>query len=124
LLTKHETNEVASFTELKMPKKQKGVCPFCSKTVEPKVIEENTVRRDKLQCADPECGEYIYLCRSPGCHNFAKGTSVYDHELCPSCTDTVGTVAAEVGKTVLKVGATVATTLITAAAMAAMSKDK
>src|SRR5215831_12960222 len=102
-----------------MEKKQKGKCPFCLNAVEPDVIEENTIRRDRCRC--PECRETIYLCRSPGCHDYAKGTSVYDHELCPACTETVGSVAAEVGKAALKVGVAVATAI----AMAAVSaKDK
>ena len=87
-----------------MTKKQEGKCPFCSKAVEPDVIEENTIRRDKCRC--PECQETIYLCRSPGCHDYAKGTSVYDHELCPACTETTSNVAAEVGKAALKIGVT------------------
>jgi hypothetical protein len=77
------------------------------------VTEENVLRRDQCEC--PECKEKIYLCRSPGCHDFAKGTSVYDHELCPSCTKTVSDAASEVGSAVLKVAGTVATTLILSA---------
>jgi len=100
-----------------MAKKQKGVCPFCSKIVQPIVVEENTLRRDKLRCPEPECGEYMYLCRSPGCHHFAKGTSVYDHELCPSCTSAAGDVASEVGKAAIKVGVAVATAVATAVVM-------
>ena len=102
-----------------MLKKQKGKCPFCLKSIEPEIIEENTVRRDKCKCT--ECEELIYLCRSPGCHDFAKGTSVYDHELCPSCTETATNLAAEFGKAALKVGIAEATAVAVAAAN---NKDK
>lgn len=97
-----------------MTTKQKGKCPFCEKVVAPVIVEENTIRRDRCKC--PECGEEIYLCRSPGCHDFAKGTSVYDHELCPSCSETVSNLASEVGKAALKVGVAVATVVAVAAA--------
>src|SRR5271169_3187775 len=103
-----------------MMKKQKGACPFCSQSVEPTVVEENTLRRDKLRC--PECGETVFLCRSPGCHHFAKGTTVYDHELCPSCTEAAGNVAGEIGKTVLKIGGAVATALATAVVLGKAKK--
>ncbi len=74
-----------------MSSKSKGVCPFCNETVEPVVIEENTIRRDKCQC--PECSSVIYVCRSPGCNNYAKGGDIWDDELCPACTsDISGTV--------------------------------
>lgn len=93
-----------------MPTKQKGACPFCSMVVAPEVVEENTLRRDRCKC--PECGEEIYLCRTPSCYDFAKGTSVYDHELCPSCTETASNAAAEFGKTALKVAGTVASAIV------------
>lgn len=96
-----------------MTTKQKGMCPFCSKIVAPEIAEENKIRRDRCKC--PECGEEIYLCRSPGCHDFAKGTSVYDHEFCPSCTETVSNTAAEVGKAALKIAVAVATSVAVAA---------
>jgi hypothetical protein len=96
-----------------MPTKQKGKCPFCLKCVAPVIIEENIIRRDKCRC--PECDEEIYLCRSLGCHDFAKGTPVYDHELCPECTETASNVAGEVGKVVLKVAAAVGGSLALAA---------
>ena len=88
-----------------MNTKQKGKCPFCQKLVAPQIVEENTLRRDRCKC--PECGEEIYLCRSPGCHDFAKGTSVYDHEFCPECTETISNTAAELGKAALKLAVTV-----------------
>ncbi|NDV13954.1 hypothetical protein [Crenobacter caeni] len=97
-----------------MTRKQKGKCPFCLESITPVLIEENTIRRDKCKC--PKCDEEIYLCRSPGCHDFAKGTSVYDHELCPSCTDSVSSAAGEVGKAALKVGGAVLTAVLVAAA--------
>lgn len=92
-----------------MATKQKGKCPFCSKVVSPEIVEKNTVRRDRCKC--PECGEEIYLCRSLGCHDFAKGTSVYDHELCPSCTETASNAAAEFGRSVLKLAVSAGTTI-------------
>lgn len=67
-----------------MSVKQLGTCPFCKEMQLPIVVEENFVRRDKCQCSS--CEETIYVCRSPGCDNFAKGGSVYDDELCPECT--------------------------------------
>lgn len=72
--------------------KHKGTCPFCSEIVQPNVVEENSVRRDKCQC--PSCQELVYVCRSPGCQNYAKGGKMYDDELCPNCTSAI----AEVGK--------------------------
>jgi len=93
--------------------KQKGVCPFCANPVLPLIVKANYIRRDQCRC--PECNEIIYLCRTLGCHDFAKGTSVYDHEMCPSCTQTASGIASEIGKTALKVGGTIATSLIVAA---------
>ena len=98
-----------------MTTKQKGKCPFCSEMVAPEIVEENTIRRDRCKCPNPKCGEEIYLCRSPGCHDFAKGTSVYDHEFCPSCTETVSNTASEVGKAALKVAVTVGSAVAVAA---------
>lgn len=93
---KHQT-EAAS----KANTKQEGKCPFCLKSVVPAVVESNTLRRDQCEC--PECHERIFLCRSPGCHDFAKGTSVYDHELCSECTGTVSNTAGVVAKAALQV---------------------
>lgn len=95
-----------------MSAKQKGKCPFCENLVAPEIVEENTVRRDRCQC--PDCKEEIYLCRSPGCHDFAKGTSVYDHELCPECTEIVSSGLATVGKAVLSLAGTVISGIILA----------
>ena len=67
-----------------MTAKHLGECPFCKGAIKAKVIEENVVRRDKCEC--PECGEAIYVCRTPGCDGYAKGGALYDHELCPVCT--------------------------------------
>lgn len=97
-----------------MAKKQKGKCPFCLEIIIPILIEENLIRRDKCKC--PKCDEEIYLCRSPGCHDFSKGTSVYDHEFCPECTNSISNVAGEVGKTALKIAGTVGAALLIAAA--------
>ena len=104
-----------------MSAKQKGRCPFCSKTVAAEIIEENTIRRDKCRCT--ECGETVYLCRSPGCHDYAKGTQVYDHELCPSCTSTAADTGSGVASTVGKVVGAVAIAALSAVAVAAVKKD-
>jgi hypothetical protein len=78
------------------------------------VVEENILRRDKCVC--PSCAETIYVCRTPGCDNYAKGGDLYDHELCPECTRAVGNVG--------MVAATAAAALIgTAAAAAILPKD-
>lgn len=91
-----------------MSVKHKGLCPFCSETVQPKVVEENTIRRDKCEC--PNCNNTVYVCRSPGCQNYAKGGELYDDELCPSCTSGVS----EFGKGALMTGAiTVLTAVLT-----------
>lgn len=71
-----------------MTAKHKGTCPFCKIEVVPYVTQENYFRRDECQC--PECMETIYICRTPGCENYAKGGHLYDDELCPSCTASVG----------------------------------
>ena len=71
-----------------MTSKHKGVCPFCNIEMIPSVIEENTIRRDKCQC--PDCGKYVYVCRTPGCRDYSKGGDIYDDELCPSCTSAIG----------------------------------
>lgn len=70
-----------------MTSKHKGMCPFCKNEVVAIVIQENHVRRDKCEC--PECEKAVYVCRSPGCENYAKGGHLYDDELCPSCTSSV-----------------------------------
>ena len=70
-----------------MSKKSKGLCPFCQEQIQAKVIEENYLRRDRCIC--PECQEDIYVCRSPGCNNYAKGGKYYDDELCPTCTESI-----------------------------------
>lgn len=79
----------------KRPIKHKGLCPFCSNIVDARIEESNTFRRDKCQC--PECKNYIYVCRTLGCTNYAKGGDYWDDELCPSCassvTSAVGTIA-------------------------------
>jgi hypothetical protein len=65
-------------------KKHQGKCPFCSETVEPEVIEENTIRRDMCRC--PSCKRQVLICRAPGCQDYAKGGEYYDDEFCPACT--------------------------------------
>jgi hypothetical protein len=96
-----------------LPKKQIGKCPFCLELVEALILEGNTVRRDRCSC--PKCDQPIFVCRTPGCHDYAKGTSTYDHELCPDCTATAANMAAEVGKTALKVAGAVAAAVAVAA---------
>lgn len=85
-----------------MPTKEAGLCPFCNNEVSAVVVEENILRRDKCKC--PECDKTIYLCRAPGCNNYAKGTENWDNELCPSCTETAGGIVKE--------GATIAASLV------------
>lgn len=101
--------------------KQKGICPFCGKNVAAEIVEENTIRRDKCRC--PECDETVFLCRTPGCHDFSKGTQVYDHELCPSCTSTVADAGSGVASTVSKVVGAVAIAALSAVAVAAVKKN-
>lgn len=97
-----------------METKQIGKCPFCEKVIEAVVVETNVLRRDRCKC--PECAQPIYVCRSPGCHDYAKGTETYDHELCPACTETASSAGAEIGKAGLKLAATVGAALLLAAA--------
>ena len=93
-----------------MDTKQKGKCPFCEQQVAAVIAERNKVRRDRCRC--PSCEETIFLCRVPGCNDYAKGTSVYDHELCPSCTEKVEGIAKASGKVALEVGKAVAIAVI------------
>src|SRR5688500_17008543 len=103
-----------------MSLKQKGKCPFCSKSVQAIIFEENTVRRDKCRC--PECDETIYICRVLGCHDYAKGTDIYDHELCPACTATAANVASSVGSATGKAAVAVGLIVATEAAKAHFKK--
>lgn len=89
-----------------MKTKQKGCCPFCGEAVSPIVVEENSFRRDRCKC--PKCEATVFLCRSPGCHNYAKGTDTYDHELCPACTEAAVELGSKIASTLLDVGKTVA----------------
>ena len=82
---------------------QQGKCPFCKQVVLPKIVETGVIQRNKLQCPTETCGQYMYKCRTPGCHDFAKWTEVYDHEFCPDCTESVNNVAGAVGKAALAV---------------------
>ncbi len=72
-------------------KKPIGVCPFCEERTRANVIDSNTLRRDKCKCE--KCNEYIYVCRTPACHNYAKGGAIYDDEFCPSCIKNFPSVA-------------------------------
>ncbi len=84
-----------------MSKQQKqplGKCPFCNTDTRAKIIEKNTLRRDKCVCDNDDCKEIVYTCRTPGCHDYAKGGEYYDDELCPSCLKQApGAVVAVVG---------------------------
>ncbi|WP_175653835.1 hypothetical protein [Pseudomonas sp. Marseille-P9899] len=72
--------------------KDKGKCPFCEKTMTPDISEKNNIRRDKCECTN--CRRVIYVCRAPGCRDYARGGSLYDDEFCISCSDKI----AEFGK--------------------------
>lgn len=100
--------------------KQQGKCPFCGNNVQATVLEENTIRRDKCSC--PACGETIFVCRSPGCHDYAKGTSTYDHELCPACTATAADAASSAASVAAKAAVVVIGAVATAAAKAHFDK--
>lgn len=64
--------------------KPAGKCPFCNKQVRAEVVETtSSLRRDKCRC--PTCGETVYVCRMPGCNNYARSGMIWDDELCPSC---------------------------------------
>ncbi|HDS0961602.1 hypothetical protein D3C80_1392270 [compost metagenome] len=65
--------------------KDEGKCPFCSEVMTPEVVEENNIRRDKCKCV--KCNRNIYVCRAPGCRDYARGGEVYDDEFCMSCSD-------------------------------------
>lgn len=82
-----------------MSLKHLGECPFCKESITPQVVEENTFRRDKCVC--PSCNGTVYVCRTPGCDNYAKGGDLYDDELCPRCTGGTGTLVAGVAATVV-----------------------
>lgn len=71
-----------------MSSKHLGECPFCKESVRAEVVEENMLRRDKCMC--PACQGTVYVCRAPGCDNYAKGGDLYDDELCPECTRGAG----------------------------------
>jgi hypothetical protein len=95
-----------------MASKHLGICPFCGDNVTPLLIEENTIRRDVCEC--PSCKEKLLICRTPGCHSYAKGGEIYDDELCPSCTSSL---ASGIGE-VFKWGAMAAVGAIASAAVA------
>ena len=67
-----------------MANKHAGECPYCGDNVTPVLIEKNKIRRDVCKC--PSCEKQLLVCRTPGCHSYAKGGEIYDDELCPSCT--------------------------------------
>ncbi|AXH43475.1 hypothetical protein MZUP3_730 [Erwinia phage vB_EhrS_49] len=94
-----------------MATKNKGICGHCRETVSPIVIEENTFSRDKCQC--PECAKDLYVCRSPGCDDYAKGGKDYDEELCPGCTKSLAENAGVIAKTIGGVALTIGTAMAT-----------
>ena len=73
--------------------KQTGACPFCKAQIEAIVVESNTIRRDRCTC--PSCKQPILVCRTPSCHDYAKGTETWDHEFCPDCTQKAGEVSSQ-----------------------------
>lgn len=79
-----------------MAEKHLGTCPFCKELVTPYVVEGNVIRRDKCMC--PNCQNTVYVCRAPGCDDYARGGDIYDDEFCPSCTAS----ATEGGATAIK----------------------
>ncbi len=91
-----------------MDLKPKGVCPFCKKEINARVIQENKIRRDKCECSD--CKSIIYVCRTPGCENYAKGGHLYDDELCPSCMSNIGRSIGALGTTALSIVVSTAVT--------------
>ncbi len=94
-----------------MTKKHSGMCPFCNQEVMPEVVKQNIFRRDKCVC--PSCGKAVYVCRSPGCSNYAKSGPLWDHELCPSCTSEISGIAKNA-----------VVTAIVAGVIAALSEEK
>lgn len=70
-----------------MANKHIGICPFCKADTAAEIIEENDFRRDMCRCT--ECEKTIYVCRTPGCDDYARGGSSYDDELCPQCTKNI-----------------------------------
>ena len=74
--------------------KHEGKCPECRKTIMPIIEEKNNLRRDKCSC--PECHAVLYVCRSPGCDDYALGSDLYDNEFCPACTKAMATKTGEV----------------------------
>lgn len=88
-------------------RKPMGRCPHCEKKVRAVIVEENTVRRDVLEC--PKCEERLLVCMTPGCKDYAAGGDVYDENLCPTCTATGVDVA---GKTATKAAGVVVGILV------------
>lgn len=93
--------------------KHSGTCPFCKETITATISESNSVRRDKCIC--PSCKGTIYVCRSPGCDNYAKGGNIYDDELCPECTRSLTAHTGDIVKGVFVAVAAVAVAAATAA---------
>ncbi|WP_392559776.1 hypothetical protein [Orbus mooreae] len=103
---------------VKINDKIMGVCPYCQEKVSARVIKKHILRRDKCEC--PLCLKIIYVCRYPGCHNYASGGCVYDDELCPTCAKDIANSSGFIIKNTVKV-ATAAVAVVVATAFA---KDK
>jgi len=94
-----------------MATKHEGICGHCRAVVNPAIIEENTIRRDKCQC--PNCDGILYACRTPGCDDYAKGGKTYDEELCPGCTKSLAENAGSLARTIGGIALTIGTTVVT-----------
>jgi hypothetical protein len=92
-----------------MANKHAGECPYCGESVTPVLNKKNVIRRDVCSC--PSCSKELLICRTPGCHTYAKGGQIYDDELCPNCTSSLISGTGEI----LKWGAMAAMTAIVAA---------
>lgn len=114
----NEINKIDETAETIKETKQKGICPFCNEVVAPVVMEKNRIGRDRCVC--PNCKESVYECRTPSCHNYAKGTRTYDHELCVECEKSVKKAGVIIGSTLLGI----AKIVFTAWATDKVSKSK
>ena len=93
-----------------MSQKPLGTCSYCKEQVQAEIIESNNLRRDRCECTN--CHSTVYVCRSPGCHNFALGGEFYDHELCFACTAATIGVASTVGVVVATVAVAAAGAIV------------
>ena len=98
--------------------KHAGMCPYCGNTVRPEIITENSIRRNICEC--PECHGKVLVCRVPGCTAYAKSGTVYDDELCPSCT---GSIVSGVGE-IVKYGFMAVAAAVGGAVIVLKAKDE